>query len=151
MGLRAGWIGEWKTLLGSVGEGAFGALAADTSFLGVDAAGELDGWRIGANAEFGQVTPAARGGLVTRVSTLATSEFALHAERALAGSDKLRLSVSQPLRVESGRAWLSLPAGRTGQGAVIYNQVRADLAPSAAGSRTSPGNGAGRWPGASFA
>ena len=34
------------------------------------------------------------------------------------GSGKLRLSVSQPLRVERGRAWLSLPAGRTGQGGV---------------------------------
>ena len=130
VGLRAGWIGERKTLLGSVGEGAFGALAADTSFLGVDAAADLAGWRIGANAEFGLVTPAARAGLVTRVSTLATSAFALHAARPLAGSGKLRLSVSQPLRVERGRAWLSLPAGRTGQGGVIYNQARADLAPS---------------------
>ena len=130
VGLRAGWIGERKTLLGSVGEGAFGALAADTSFLGVDAAADLDGWRIGANAEFGLVTQAARGGFVKRVSTLATSAFVLHAEGPLAGSGKLRLSVSQPLRVESGRASLSLPAGRTGQGAVIYSRARADLAPS---------------------
>ena len=43
VGLRAGWIGEQETLLGSVGEGAFGALAADTSFLGVDAA-RGSGW-----------------------------------------------------------------------------------------------------------
>ena len=34
LGLRAGWIGEPETLLGSVGEGAFGAVAADTSFVG---------------------------------------------------------------------------------------------------------------------
>ena len=130
VGLRAGWIGERATLLGSVGEGAFGALAADTSFLGVDAAADLDGWRIGATAEFGRVAPAARGGLVTRVSTLATSAFALHAARPLAGSGKLRLSVSQPLRVERGQAWLSLPVGRTPQGAVYHSQARADLAPS---------------------
>ena len=130
VGLRAGWIGEQETLLGSVGEGAFGALAAGTSFLGVDAAADLDGWRIGASAEFGLVAPAARGGLVTRVSTLATSAFALHAARALAGSGMLRLSVSQPLRVERGRASLSLPAGRTRQGAVFHSQAQADLAPS---------------------
>ena len=130
MGLRAGWIGERKTLLGSVGEGAFGAMAADTSFLGVDAAADLGGWRIGANAEFGLVAPAARGGFVTRVSTLTTSAFALHAARALAGSGKLRLSVSQPLRVERGRAWLSLPAGRTGQGAVFHSQAQVELEPS---------------------
>ena len=130
LGLRAGWIGEQETLLRSVAEGAFGALAADTSFLGVDAAADLAGWRIGANAEFGLVTPAARGGLVTRVSALATSAFALHAARALAGSGMLRLSVSQPLRVERGRASLSLPAGRTRQGAVFHSQARADLSPS---------------------
>ena len=130
VGLRAGWIGERATLLGSVGEGAFGALAADTSFLGVDATADLDGWRIGATAEFGRVAPAARGGLVTRVSTLATSAFALHAARPLAGSGELGLSVSQPLRVERGRAWLRLPVGRTPQGAVYHSEARADLAPS---------------------
>ena len=130
VGLRAGWIGERETLLGSVAEGAFGALAADTSFVGVDAAADLDRWRIGANAEFGLVAPAARGGLVTRVSTLATSAFALHAARALAGAGMLRLSVSQPLRVERGWASLRLPAGRTGQGAVFHSQAQADLAPS---------------------
>ena len=129
VGLRAGWIGERKTLLGSAGGAAFGALAAGTSFLGVDADADLDGWRIGASAEFGLAAPEARGGLVTRVSSLATSAFALHAARALAGPGMVRLSVSQPLRVESGRAWLSLPAGRTRQGAVLYSVARAGLAP----------------------
>ncbi len=129
VGLRAGWIGERKTLLGSVGGAAFGALAAGTSFLGVDADADLDGWRVGASAEFGLVAPEARGGLVTRVSSLATSAFALHAARALAGPGMVRLSVSQPLRVESGRAWLSLPAARTRQGAVLRSAAPAGLAP----------------------
>ena len=130
VGLRAGWIGERETLLGSVGEGAFGELAGDTAFVGVDASTELGRWRVGANAEFGMVTPATRGGLVTRVSSLATSAFALHATRALAGSGALRFSVSQPLRVESGRASLTVPAGRTKAGTVRYSTVPADLAPS---------------------
>ncbi len=130
LGLRVGWIGERETLLGSVGEGAFGTLAGDTAFVGVDASTEFGRWRIGGNAEFGMVTPAARGGLVTRVSSLATSAFALHATRALAGSGALRLSVSQPLRVESGRASLTVPAGRTKAGAVWHESVPADLAPS---------------------
>ena len=95
LGVRAGWIGERETLLGSVGEGAFGTLAGDTSFVGVDARADLGGWRVGANAELGLVSPTARGGLVTRVSSLATSAFALHATRALAGSGTLRLSLSQ--------------------------------------------------------
>ena len=130
LGLRAGWIGEPETLLGSVGEGAFGALAADTSFVGVDAHTEVGGWRIGANAELGMAAPAARGGLIRRVSSLATSAFALHASRALAGAGALRFSVSQPLRVESGRASLTVPAGRNKAGAVRYSTVPADLAPS---------------------
>ena len=130
LGLRAGWIGERETLLGSVGEGAFGSLAGDTAFVGVDASTGLGRWRVGANAELGIVTPATRGGLVTRVSSLATSAFALHATRALAGSGALRLSVSQPLRVERGRASLTVPAGRTRQGTVWYSPVPADLAPS---------------------
>ena len=130
LGVRAGWIGERETLLGSVGEGAFGTLAGDTAFVGVDASTDLGRWRIGANAELGMVAPVARGGLVTRVSSLGTSAFALHATRAVAGAGALRLSVSQPLRVESGRASLTVPAGRTKVGAVLYDSVPAELAPS---------------------
>ena len=130
LGLRAGWIGERETLLGSVGEGAFGALAGDTAFLGLNASTDLGRWRIGANAELGLVAPSARGGLVARVSSLATSAFALHATRALAGSGALRFSLSQPLRVERGRASLTVPAGRTKQGVVLYSSVPAELAPS---------------------
>ena len=130
LGVRAGWIGERGTLLGSAGEGAFGTFSGDTAFVGVDAHTDLAGWRLGANAELGTVNPAARGGLVRRVSPLATSAFALHAARELGGAGALRFSVSQPLRVERGRASLTVPAARTRQGAVLYEPVRADLAPS---------------------
>ena len=129
-GVRAGWIGEPRTLLGSVGEGGFGGLAADTSFLGVDAHTELGGWRLGANAELGIVVPDARGGFVDRVSSLATSAFALHASRPLAGAGAVRFSVSQPLRVERGRASLTVPVSRTRAGAVSYDALSAGLSPS---------------------
>ena len=129
-GLRAGWIGEPKTLLGSVGEGGFGGLAADTSFLGVDAHTDLGGWRLGANAELGIVVPDARGGFVDRVSSLATSAFALHASRPLAGAGAVRFSVSQPLRVERGRASLTVPVSRTKAGVVSYDALSAGLSPS---------------------
>ena len=130
LGFRAGWIGEPGTLLGSIGEGAFGALAADTSFLGVDAHADLAGWRIGATAELGIVAPDPGRGIVAGISPLATSAFALHATRALPGSGALRLSVAQPLRVERGRASFTVPAARTKQGAVLYSSVPAELAPS---------------------
>ncbi|MCY3855085.1 MAG: hypothetical protein OXF78_02175, partial [Rhodospirillales bacterium] len=37
---------------------------------------------------------------------------------------------SQPLRVEGGRATLSLPVGRTPQGEVMRSSLEADLGPS---------------------
>ena len=110
---------------------AFGTLAGDTAFVGVDASTALGRWRIGANAELGMVAPATRGGLLTRVSSLTTSAFALHAIRALAGSGALRFSVSQPLRVESGRRdqagrGLQPPAGASwsrGSGAHVSRRL----------------------------
>ena len=131
VGLRAGWIGEPKTILGSVGRGAFGTLAADTSFVGVDAGTDVGGWRLAARAELGLVAPRVGDGLVSRVSPLATSTFALQAVRGLAGAGALRFSVSQPLRVEHGRASLTVPAGRTRTGAVVHDVVGAGLVPSA--------------------
>ena len=129
LGLRAGWVHERATLLGSSADGAFGALSADAAFVGVEADAELGGWRIGADAEVGTVHSAPRGGILTGVSPLTTTAFTLHASTAIAGGS-LRLSVSQPLRVERGSAALSVPAGRTKAGAVVRSPLAADLAPS---------------------
>ncbi len=130
VGVRAGWIGERKTLLGSVGEGAFSGLGADTSFVGLDAHTEMGAWRVGASAELGMVAAEAGGGWVERVSSLATSAFGLHASRALGRQGRLRLSVSQPLRVERGQAHLRVPVSRTRAGTVQYDALGAALAPS---------------------
>ena len=130
LGLHAGWVHERETLLGSSADGAFGALSADAAFVGVEADAELGGWRIGADAEVGTVNSAARGGIVTGVSPLTTTAFTLHASTAFAGDGSLRLSVSQPLRVERGSVALSVPAGRTKAGAVVRSPLAAELAPS---------------------
>ncbi|MDE0030023.1 MAG: S8 family serine peptidase [Deltaproteobacteria bacterium] len=66
LGLRAGWIGERETLLGSVGEGAFGTLAGDTSFVGVDVHTDQGGWGRGGPPGGGGGDPAPRGGRGTR-------------------------------------------------------------------------------------
>ena len=130
LGLRAGWMHERETLLGSSADGAFGTLSADAAFVGIEADAELGGWRIGADAEVGTVHSAPRDGIVTGISPLTTTAFTLHASTAFAGDGSLRLSVAQPLRVERGRAALSVPAGRTKDGAVVRSPVAADLAPS---------------------
>ena len=130
LGLRAGWLGERETLLGSVAGGAFGKLAADALFIGFDADMDVSGWQVGANAELGMVRPGTGSGLITGISQLTTSAFALHASRALADTGTLRISLSQPLRVERGRASLNVPVGRTRAGEILRSAMAADLGPS---------------------
>ena len=119
LGIRVGWITEDETLLGGAGQGAFGSLSADTVFVGLESDARIGAWLLGAGAEWGSVRPQARGGIIEEISTLTTSAFALRARTTLPNRDKVGVSLSQPLRVEHGRASLALPVARTkvGRGA----------------------------------
>ena len=128
--LQAGWFTEHETLLGSQAEGAFGDLASDAVFFGVEADWGLAGWRLGAMAEVGSVRPVSARGLITEVSPLATSTFAVRARRALGDAGTLRISVSQPLRIERGQASLTVPIGRTKAGDILRHSMSASLVPS---------------------
>ena len=130
VGLRAGWLMERKSLLGSSARGAFGSLSSDSAFIGFNADTSVDGWHLGANAEIGFATVKPRSGLITDVSPLATGAFAVHATRPFSGNRRFQFSVSQPLRVERGRATLSVPVGRTQGGDVMRRSVAADIAPT---------------------
>ena len=129
-GLRAGWLMERKSLLGSSVKGAFGSLSSDSAFIGFNADTEVDGWHLGANAEIGFATVKPRSGLITDVSPVATGAFAVHAARPFSGNRLFQFSVSQPLRVEQGRATLSVPVGRTKDGDVMRRSLAADIAPT---------------------
>ncbi len=129
VGLRVGWIGEGKTILGGEGRGAFGTFAADTTFLRLEGDAKLGAWRLGANAEWGTVRPQVQGGIIDEVSSIATSAFTLHASTAVTDTDIVRLSLSQPLRVENGRASLTFPFARTKYGRVLRTTVASALAP----------------------
>ena len=129
LGLRLGWITEDETILGGEGQGAFGALAADTAFIRLEGDVRLGAWRLGGGAEWGSVRPQARGGLIEQVSPMTTSAFALHARAALTDTDTVRFSLSQPLRVEDGRASLTLPVARTKLGRVVHTSMTSPLAP----------------------
>ena len=129
LGLRVGWITEDETILGGEGRGAFGSLAADTAFLRLEGDVRLGAWRLGGGAEWGSVRPRAQGGLIEDISPISTSAFALHARAALTDADTVRLSLSQPLRVEDGRASLTLPAARTKLGRVVHMSMASPLAP----------------------
>ncbi len=128
--LHAGWLGESDSLLGARAEGAFGELGADAVFFGLSIDSELAGWALGASAEIGRVRPASTRGLITGVSSLATSTFAVRATREVGEAGTFRLSVSQPLRIEGGHASLKVPVGRTPAGIVLQRSMTARLAPS---------------------
>lgn len=130
VGFRAGWLNERGTLLGTAAAGAFGSLSADAAFAGVETGFDVGTWRLSADAELGTAVPRLRGGMMTRMSSLTTSAFALHATRRLTNGGSVRVSVSQPLRVEEGRAALSVPIGRTKSGAVLRSSLAADMTPS---------------------
>ena len=135
LGLTSGWIAERETVLGSSATGAFGRLSGSSAFVGIEGkarigAWRIGAWRIGAGAEIGTVRAAAQGGMLASISPLTTSAFAVGAARKLAGGDGLRFSLAQPLRVEAGRARLTVPVGRTQDGRVLRRRLTAGLAPS---------------------
>ncbi len=128
--LHAGWLGERESLLGARSRGAFGELGADAVFVGMSMSSKLAGWALGASAEIGRVRPASAPGLITGVSPLSTSTFAVRASRDVGEAGTLGLSVSQPLRIEGGRASLKVPVGRTPAGAILERSMTARLEPS---------------------
>ncbi len=130
VGFRAGWLAEQATLLGTMATGAFGRLSADAAVTGIETEFEIGQWRLGADAEIGTARPRLHGGMIDRMSSLMTSAFAVNATRRLGNDGLIRLSLSQPLRVEDGRAALSVPIGRTKDGAVLQQPVTANLVPS---------------------
>ena len=129
-GLQVGWLGEPRTLLGTATGGGFGEISGAGIFAGLDAAFESGTWRMVANAEFGQVSPRVQGGLVTGMSSLTTSAFALEIVRRTAARDMVVIGLSQSLRVEDGEATMSIPVGRTKEGSVVRTSLEADLTPS---------------------
>ena len=130
LGLYGGLVAERQGLLGSSATGAFGRMAAASAFAGVEASERIGAWHLGANAEIGTVNASVRGGLIGGFSPLATSAFALHAARSFADAGTLTVSLSQPLRVEAGKARLAVPIGRTKDGYVRRSSVTADLVPT---------------------
>ena len=130
LGLHAGWVSEPASVLGSSGSGAFGTLAGATAFAGAAAHAAVGGWRLRAGVELGAVSAAARHGIVTDVAPLTTSAASVAASTPVGAGGELHLSVSQPLRVEAGRATLAVPTGRTKAGDVVHSVVSADLVPS---------------------
>lgn len=130
LGFTVAWLREQHSLLGTSSAGAFGTMAAHSFVSGVETGVDLGAWRLDTLAELGTVQANFSQGMVTGMSPLATSAFALSVSRRLLRDGSLRIGLSQPLRVEDGHLALSLPVGRTKGGSVIRQRRAASLRPS---------------------
>ncbi|WP_462137776.1 S8 family peptidase [Candidatus Mycalebacterium sp.] len=130
LGLRSGYIAEQKSALGTAAQGAFGGLSTSTVFAGIDWDYDFGNWKIIADAEIGVANSGTETGLIGDVSPLTTSSFSASLIRKISGNSAIRVSVSSPIRIESGRMDITIPSGRTPEGAILNNTISADLEPS---------------------
>ena len=124
-----GYLREASEVLQSEGGGAFGNLSAETLFLAAGGNWEINQWRIHAGAEVGAVLAQGERWF-DDLSPLFTSSFSLGTARRLSANDEIRFGLSSPLRIEQGKANLTLPVGRTKNGVVQYAKTSASLTPS---------------------
>ena len=127
-GFRSGLIGERNGLFGSDSRGAFGSVSSQVFFAGLDWEKMHEDWVFQASAEMGYVNAKSDSGWIESVSSLMSSAFML---RGVKSFDKSALSVSlsQPLRVESGTAKFSVPTGRTQARDVLRSNFDVELEP----------------------
>ena len=125
-----GAMAERQSLLRSAGSGAFGTVASNAVFVGAGASARSDGWLVSAEAELGLFNPKIRSGMIRKISPLTTSAFTLKGTKSPDARNSVTFEMSQRLRVESGKADLTIPAGRTPEGDVLYSDLTADLNPS---------------------
>ena len=130
IGLRAGWMTEQGSVLGASGRGAFGSLTGQTGFVGLHTGWKTDTWSVHASAEFGTIASTPEKSLIKDISGVITSTFGLSATRSFGAGRALQVSLSQPLRVESGRASFVVPVARTKSGSVVRRSFTSGLSPS---------------------
>ncbi|MGB0668590.1 MAG: S8 family peptidase [Porticoccaceae bacterium] len=135
LGIQAGFVREQQSFLGTSISSALGDLRrSETFFIGLNG-------HIQINPRWQTFAALYQGN--THTGTVSSEIFALGPEirsgswalgfsgRSLwHSSDQLRLTISQPLRVETGRAAVTLARGRTIDREVIYQTVPISLQPS---------------------
>lgn len=131
---EAGHLQEGERLLGAGAAGAYGGLAGSTWFTRLQVQQNLGNrWSIMAMAQGGHTIGRTNSGLLRGEHTVVSSAFgaSLHWARTRpTGSHRMWLSLSQPLRNESGGLELDYPAGRTRAGQVLRNTAFLNAEPS---------------------
>ena len=132
--VQGGWLAEAEAVVGGRPSGAFGGVAADSVIAGLSAHRSLGaGWTLLASAHAGMSHAAMQGhGMVRDASALWTGSFAvgLVGESADRAGGRWGFRLSQPLRIEAGRAQLRWVSGRTPDGRVEVEEATLDLVPS---------------------
>ncbi|MGE3769359.1 MAG: S8 family peptidase [Bdellovibrionales bacterium] len=135
VGLNAGIVNEGNSTLGSDSNGAlaFGS-GSTTQFAGVTARINLKkGLTLAASYTIGQTSiEDAANSLIGSFKDVRSDSFAvaLTADDVVRKNDRLTFAVSQPVRVMSGSANLTVPTGVDGAGAVQYTSQRVGLTPT---------------------
>ena len=127
---RSGVVAERQSLLRSSAAGAFGRMSGNSVFVGLEGNSKIGLWHLSAGAEVGTVIADIDESLLTIKSPLTTSAFAFRARTKLNERDTLNFALSQPVRIESGRAGVTIPVGRTVDGEVLKSSYSVDLEPS---------------------
>ena len=134
LSLQAGWMSEANGAVGSRPDGAFGEFGTGTILTGLTASRRLSGnWTLLGSAHAGvHRTDNLRQGILRGVSGLRTSTFAVGVIGQDVGrsGDRLAVRLSQPLRVEAGRARLRWVSGRSPDGQLELQQADLSLEPS---------------------
>ena len=127
---RSGVVAERQSLLRSSAAGAFGRMSGNSVFVGFEGNSRIGSWHLSAGAEVGVVIADIDESLLSVKSPLTTSAFAFRARTRLNERDTLNFALSQPVRIESGRAGMTTPVGRTVDGDVLKSSFSVDLEPS---------------------
>ena len=131
LSLRVGSLFEQGSVLGTRPYGAWGDVNTAINYLSLTGHVTRHGWSLNADLQLGYAVPSLHSvGMIDYISPLVTSTFDISATRKLAGKHHIRLSVSQPLRIESGNATLVVPTGRQKNGTVMMQQLSTSLTPS---------------------
>ena len=134
LAVQGGWLAEAEAVVGGRPSGAFGEIAADSVIAGLSAHRSLGaGWTLLASAHAGMSHTEMQGhGMVRDASALWTGSFALGlvGESVDRAGGRLGFRLSQPLRIEAGRAQLRWVSGRTPDGLVTVEETALELVPS---------------------
>ena len=132
--LGYGLLQEEGGIIGSAASGAFGAqTATDTQFANISLTAPIteDVSLFGAYSRGRSSTSTANGSVLSDFSNTVSEAFGagLVVDDIFDDDDGLTLMVGQPLRVTSGAADVTVSVGRTEDGKVLKETVRADLSP----------------------